>query len=428
MADGDGDGGKGGGKRNRDARSPGDLQDKDKQQKTHASCMLTEDFVVKQTVLGGMDKDLTTQTPDTQPGNTHPSTPVGTNKVITPRNIISPENLNYFSMIENLKDPVKIGQKNITVELLYSIIIGQETRLFTMEGKVATLEGKVDSLQKENEDLKLKDTSDRDSEVATDLNQVKQDLAVASEGIAKLESSLGEWETRLQNLETTPDDIESGVSQMQAGEQPNIDTRENDRVQTLQKELENHVASVNQLKGELKKAKRRNHLESEKHEMYSRRDSIKVRGVPFTRGENTNTIICQIAYDLGVQITPSDISVSHRTGHTEGNAPRPILVKFVRRDLKHQLMNNRKRAANIKCDREGNRVRIFIDEDLTSMRGRVCKKLREEKVPHYTRDGKVFIGDSDNENQYQIFDTPEDWEKMELTDSVKVELGIYPKD
>ena len=288
------------------------------------------------------------------------------------------------------------------------------------------------SLEKENDELKVKvntkDTSvDRDGEVARDLDQVKQDLAVASDGLAKLEASLEEWETRLQSLETIPDDVE-GDGQMQAGEQVNVDTSESERVQALQSELGDHIRNVNQLKSELKKAKRRNHLENEKHEMYSRRDSIKIRGVPFSRGENTNTLVCQIAYDLGVTITPGDISVSHRTGHTEGNAPRPILVKFVRRDVKHQMMNNKMRAASIKCDRDGNRVRIFIDEDLTSMRGRVCKKLRVEKVPYYTRDGKVFISDSANENQYQIYDTPEDWEKLELTESVKVELGIYPKD
>ena len=148
----------------------------------------------------------------------------------------------------------------------------------------------------------------------------------------------------------------------------------------------------------------------------------------YKQGEDTNELICQIANSLGVYITPSDISVSHRTGRRDVDGPRPILCKFVRRDIKHQLLMNRKMAANIKHDNDGNHVRIFVDEDLTSMRGRVCKKLRDEKTPHFSRDGKIFIADPSEENKFNVFDSPTDWIKLDWSDTLKADVGIYPKD
>ena len=91
-------------------------------------------------------------------------------------------------------------------------------------------------------------------------------------------------------------------------------------------------------------------------------------------------------------------------------------------------MVNKKLARNIRTDPDGNPVRIFIDEDLTHMRAMVCKKLRQDRVPHYTREGKVYIATSDSDTEYKIYDTPEDWEQLQWIDSVKIEVGIYPKD
>ena len=71
---------------------------------------------------------------------------------------------------------------------------------------------------------------------------------------------------------------------------------------------------------------------------------------------------------------------------------------------------------------------IYVDEDLTRMRANVCKKLRMDKVPHYTRDGKVYIASSSAVTEFKVYDSPDDWENLEWSDSVKTEVGIYPRD
>ena len=175
----------------------------------------------------------------------------------------------------------------------------------------------------------------------------------------------------------------------------------------------------------LEKVHRRAHLQGEKRDQYSRREIIRVTGVPQKHGENTTSLVCRIAYNLGVNISADDVSVSHRSGRQNGSAPRPILCKFVRRETKYQILRNRKLAASIKTDDDGRPVRIFVDEELTTMRANVTKMLRQEKIDHYTRDGKVFIMQRDG--KFKLCDTPVDWEELEWTDKVKTDLGIYPR-
>ena len=194
----------------------------------------------------------------------------------------------------------------------------------------------------------------------------------------------------------------------------------------LSPELEQVKSDIGEAREELKQLKRKSHLEGERRDQYSRRETLRITGVPFTPGENTTQIMCKIAYSIGVYISESDISVSHRNGRRDGNTPRPILVRFVRREVKHQILANRKKTVNIRSDDAGNRVRIFIDENLTSMRAKVCKRLRQDNIPHHTRDGKVFMTLEDN--NVKVLDTPEDWEGLDWSESVKKEVGIIPQD
>ena len=133
----------------------------------------------------------------------------------------------------------------------------------------------------------------------------------------------------------------------------------------------------------------------------------------------------RIGYSLGITVNEHDISVSHRSGKTQGGTPRPIVCKFTRRATKHAFVQNKHLAKNIKSDDDGNQVKLYIDEHLTPLRGRVCKRLRSKQVRFTTRDGKIFITPEDSENI--IIDFPQDWEHLDMPISEKEELGICPK-
>ena len=55
-------------------------------------------------------------------------------------------------------------------------------------------------------------------------------------------------------------------------------------------------------------------LQAEKLEMYSRRECILVSGVEEVSGEDAEKLVMDIGKDVGVEISPADISACHRVG------------------------------------------------------------------------------------------------------------------
>ena len=86
---------------------------------------------------------------------------------------------------------------------------------------------------------------------------------------------------------------------------------------------------------------------------YSRHENGRLHGVPETAGENTNDVLIAVASDIGVHINEHDISVSHRLQKS-----RPIIVTFVRRGTKIDVMRKKKTLCTI--DRYRN---TFINDE-----------------------------------------------------------------
>ena len=86
--------------------------------------------------------------------------------------------------------------------------------------------------------------------------------------------------------------------------------------------LKDEIQGIEIVKEELKAVKEElravktnmqiNRFEIDRLEQYSRRDSVRVCGIAETDNENTNDIVVRVAKDMGVVISPNDISVSHR--------------------------------------------------------------------------------------------------------------------
>lgn len=106
-------------------------------------------------------------------------------------------------------------------------------------------------------------------------------------------------------------------------------------------------------------------------EQYSRRECLEIKGIPVDIGENTNELVAQLGSLIDVDIDPKDISVSHRIpSRNRRNGPPSIIVKFIRRDLRDQLYQARKKlkdftTRNLNLGHIGDN-KIFISESLTS--------------------------------------------------------------
>ena len=91
-------------------------------------------------------------------------------------------------------------------------------------------------------------------------------------------------------------------------------------------------------------------------------------------GENTNEIVKKLASKLGIYITETDISISHRLGtlaagstrsaRTFSTIPLPaIIVKFTRRDIRDKLYQDLRGGPSGKPGGRAENVQDFFFED-----------------------------------------------------------------
>ena len=157
------------------------------------------------------------------------------------------------------------------------------------------------------------------------------------------------------------------------------------------KELE--LKNKNLLKEVGRVSRKYNKMENEldSMELYSRRNALRVSGVPEKPKESTDDIIVKIASAAGTQLRLSDIDYSHRVGKAKGEAPRDIIVKFVSHNAKKELYDARARVAKSSEYRD-----VMIYEYLTRKRkkllGGALKLVKNERIKKaWSQNGKVYI-------------------------------------
>ena len=122
-------------------------------------------------------------------------------------------------------------------------------------------------------------------------------------------------------------------------------------------------------------------------EQYERRNSLRLKGVPEFKDENTDMSVIKIATTLNVTIEPRDISRSHRVGKpsSDPKQPRTLLVKFSTYRARESLFEKRKEAKG-----------FFITEDLTKSRDAIFYRARQARnegsFKHvWCRDGRIKL-------------------------------------
>lgn len=145
--------------------------------------------------------------------------------------------------------------------------------------------------------------------------------------------------------------------------------------------------------------------QTDHNEQYSRRETVRIFGISESgrtqgghgegSGEEMNAReeeelegkVLKLFKDSGANIQPQDISVLHRTGKRKGGDGRPVLVRFVSRKKKAEVMRAK---MNLK-DNPGYR-KVFINEDLTVLRAKLLKYVKDLPMVDraWTREGKIY--------------------------------------
>ena len=129
--------------------------------------------------------------------------------------------------------------------------------------------------------------------------------------------------------------------------------------------------------------------ECDRQEQYSRRETVKISGLPEEDNEDVEKKVMDLCRAVGSEMEPKDISVMHRNGpKRRDGAPRPVLVRFTSRRSKGALM---KKRLDLK-DMAGY-GRVYINDDLTPLRSKLLWLIKTS-VPAVektstTHDGKI---------------------------------------
>jgi hypothetical protein len=136
-------------------------------------------------------------------------------------------------------------------------------------------------------------------------------------------------------------------------------------------------------------------MQADRAEQYSRRNCVRVTGIPETNEEITDNIIMDMASELGANLTIDEIDRSHRLGPRSQSSlkPRDIIVKFVSYRSRQKLYNVRSQAKG-----SVNYRRNYINEALTKHRSELffdARKLVRDKLVEsaWTHDGTILVRD-----------------------------------
>ena len=191
----------------------------------------------------------------------------------------------------------------------------------------------------------------------------------------------------------------------------------NDTSNDLSKKLDNFNELNNQLKKEVAelrdivKAKdskisaleaRIDILESKSddQEQYSRRNSLRMTGIPEENNEILQPKVLDILnskLSLDAPIEPAHIDRMHRVGKPKESSPRAILIKFTGYGPRSAVYKNRR---NLKFARtatpENGNPAIYINEDLTRFRSNLLYQARRLKTSKkikgcWSSDGTILI-------------------------------------
>ena len=174
-------------------------------------------------------------------------------------------------------------------------------------------------------------------------------------------------------------------------------------------------------KEELKKERVERLIAVDKNEMYSRKDALRINGIPPDDTESNTQLedkVITLAEKIGVKINRHDISVTHRLKPLKSGV-HPVIVKFSTRRAKDSVYNAKKNLKSIDGMKE-----TYISEDLTRLRFRTL--LQCKRCPEFTsittRGGKIKVWKGTNTHPITV-ESPFDISKLGIEPDL-VFLGL----
>ena len=135
-------------------------------------------------------------------------------------------------------------------------------------------------------------------------------------------------------------------------------------------------------------------------EQYSRRNCIRISGIPEDDSEDTNDTVLQVARAMDVDLNIEEIDRSHRIGKPKTTKPRDIIVKLATFRVRQRLLKDRKNLNTSPYD-HGRFKGVYVNEDLTKFRSGILfdsRKLAKERRIYsaWSSNGTILLKDNSN--------------------------------
>ena len=166
--------------------------------------------------------------------------------------------------------------------------------------------------------------------------------------------------------------------------------------EVVEKMLQNHAAAMTRQQSrsqsaEVNKVKSALLLryQNDRLEQYTRKESVRIVGLKEDKDEDVEKKVLDVFQAAGADIKADDITAVHRTGRGGMGQNRHVLVRFLSRKKKHDVMSKRKNLRDNSTYKQ-----IFINDDLTILRAKLMKYVKSSgrfgRV--WAQEGKIFVG------------------------------------
>ena len=157
--------------------------------------------------------------------------------------------------------------------------------------------------------------------------------------------------------------------------------------------LTSHVKAVEKENESLRTRVAFLEAKSDAAEQYSRRNCLRIAGVPENATENTDMYVVELARAIEADVSIDDIERSHHVGKPRSfGRPRDMIVKFVSYRVRRRVY-----GARTKTKDKGYRG-VYINEDLTKPRSKLLLKARKmvklgQLTSAWSSDGTILVRD-----------------------------------
>jgi hypothetical protein len=119
-------------------------------------------------------------------------------------------------------------------------------------------------------------------------------------------------------------------------------------------------------------------------DQYGRRMNVLFDKIPENEDEDTNDLVVKVCKKLGVDLTPSEIQISHRLGlgTSEENKPRAIIARFSSVGIANTIMYKSREQFKQQNNNKQHQDIVYAREHLTSERAKLLKECITRKAKH----------------------------------------------